>query len=79
MPIYEYVCRECGHQFEHLARRLNEAAPACPECGTKRPVKQFSTFAAAVAGPKAPPCSSGACEESACRSGQCAGGACPLM
>ena len=30
MPIYEYKCRACGHQFEKIVR-LNET-PGCPEC-----------------------------------------------
>ena len=33
MPIYEYACRACGHDFEHWHASMNEAAPACPECG----------------------------------------------
>ena len=24
MPIYEYACRECGHEFEHLLRTTRE-------------------------------------------------------
>lgn len=49
MPIYEYVCSRCENGFEHLARTVNEAPPACPECGAKGAHKQFSTFAPAVA------------------------------
>ncbi len=30
MPIYEYSCRGCGHEFELLLRR--GTAPACPSC-----------------------------------------------
>jgi putative FmdB family regulatory protein len=30
MPIYEYECRGCGHQFEQLIRTGD--TPACPEC-----------------------------------------------
>ncbi|MGB5162560.1 MAG: zinc ribbon domain-containing protein [Thermoanaerobaculia bacterium] len=47
MPMYEYLCQDCGHQFEIL-QRMGEGADglACPECGEKRVVKQFSTFAA---------------------------------
>ena len=32
MPIYEYVCKGCGDEFEALVRP-NEAAQ-CPECGS---------------------------------------------
>jgi len=30
MPIYEYECRGCGHQFEQLVRTGD--VPACPTC-----------------------------------------------
>ena len=30
MPIYEYSCRNCSHQFEALVRRAT--VPSCPEC-----------------------------------------------
>ena len=32
MPIYEYECRGCGHQFEFLLLPTNPEAPACPSC-----------------------------------------------
>jgi putative FmdB family regulatory protein len=31
MPIYEYQCKSCSHQFETLVRR-NET-PVCESCG----------------------------------------------
>lgn len=31
MPIYEYVCEACGHEFEKLVK-VNAALPDCPEC-----------------------------------------------
>lgn len=30
MPIYEYACDACGHEFELLVR--GEMTPRCPEC-----------------------------------------------
>jgi putative FmdB family regulatory protein len=30
MPIYEYTCRGCGHEFEQLIRTGDTAA--CPAC-----------------------------------------------
>jgi putative FmdB family regulatory protein len=30
MPIYEYECRGCHHQFEQLVRTGD--VPACPQC-----------------------------------------------
>jgi putative FmdB family regulatory protein len=49
MPIYDYACEECGNGFEHLARRMDEAAPACPKCGGKKTAKQLSAFAVGAA------------------------------
>jgi putative FmdB family regulatory protein len=30
MPIYEYACRSCAHEFEQLVRTGD--TPACPSC-----------------------------------------------
>ena len=51
MPLYEYRCRDCGHQFEIL-QRLGEGADglACPGCGAEALAKQYSTFASATGG-----------------------------
>ena len=34
MPIYEYACKSCGHEFEELIRGNEQ--PACPACGQSR-------------------------------------------
>lgn len=46
MPIYEYVCKECGTEFERMVR-LSEAdrKPECPRCGSGETSKQLSTIA----------------------------------
>jgi putative FmdB family regulatory protein len=44
MPIYEYACRDCGHQFECLVR--GDEKPLCPSCGQSRLTKQLSVPAA---------------------------------
>lgn len=31
MPIYEYVCRHCGHDFETILK-TTDPAPPCPKC-----------------------------------------------
>jgi putative FmdB family regulatory protein len=48
MPLFEYRCESCGHQFEQLSRA--EVAPSCPKCGGGRLEKQLSTFAVSVQG-----------------------------
>jgi putative FmdB family regulatory protein len=45
MPIFEYECRGCGHQFELLVLPNREQAAACPECQGKELEKLIpSTF-----------------------------------
>ena len=34
MPIYEYKCSRCGHEFEELVFSRDETPP-CPDCGSK--------------------------------------------
>lgn len=43
MPIYEYECRACRHQFEAIVR-LTET-PACPECQSPDLERLVSLFA----------------------------------
>ena len=31
MPIYDYLCRNCGHTFEGLVLKGSEP-PSCPSC-----------------------------------------------
>lgn len=45
MPILEYLCRACGHQFEFLKLPTTAAAAACPECQSDNLERQLSGFA----------------------------------
>ncbi len=49
MPMYEYLCRECGHRYDEL-RRMSERleAPPCPACGST--ATELAISAAAVFG-----------------------------
>ena len=46
MPIYEYRCTKCGHEFE-MKRSFSESAdlPRCPECGgpTEKLISAFGS------------------------------------
>ncbi|MGE0461800.1 MAG: zinc ribbon domain-containing protein [Vicinamibacterales bacterium] len=51
MPLYEYECRSCHHQFELLVRE--STALECPACHGTELEKQLSVFAvSAPGGPK---------------------------
>jgi len=43
MPLYEYVCRACGHEFEALVRGGN--VPPCPACKSPNLERLLSHFA----------------------------------
>jgi putative FmdB family regulatory protein len=48
MPIYEYVCPNCGHIFEKLMRgssRARQAAVECPSCGEQSHRKEVTLVA----------------------------------
>ena len=40
MPIYEYTCQSCKHEFEALVRRGK--TPSCPSCGKDSLERRFS-------------------------------------
>jgi putative FmdB family regulatory protein len=73
MPIFEYLCEDCGNKFEKLVRRSaserstseNDASGLhCPSCGQEHLKQQFSTFAAHANGASkevVPSCPSGMC------------------
>jgi len=33
MPIYEFRCEKCGHEFERLQKISDPDPDRCPECG----------------------------------------------
>ena len=33
MPIYEYACGKCGHQFEKIQKFSDPLIDTCPKCG----------------------------------------------
>ena len=43
MPIFEYICQECRHQFEALVYGKEKAA--CPKCHATKLEPQLSVFA----------------------------------
>ena len=54
MPIYEFVCEECGEEFEELLRStIDLQNVTCPSCLGDQVVKKISAFATSAAGGKA--------------------------
>jgi putative FmdB family regulatory protein len=46
MPIFEFVCADCGMPFEELVLNTNKASEVtCPSCQSQNITKIISTFA----------------------------------
>ena len=45
MPLYDYECRKCGHEFEVLIRPGHTAAPTCASCGSEELDRLVTSFA----------------------------------
>jgi len=70
MPIYEYRCEQCTHEFEMLVMRRDEAVQ-CPQCHGEHLQKLMSAHAVGSGAPDtacgAAPCS----PEPMCGTGAC--------
>lgn len=42
MPIYEYQCKSCGHEFEAMQKMSDDRLTVCPECGKPELQKKIS-------------------------------------
>ncbi len=42
MPIYEYVCQNCGHQLETIQKISEDPLVTCPECANDALKKKIS-------------------------------------
>ncbi len=45
MPIYEYQCQACGHEFETMQKMSDPKLTDCPKCETASLVKKISAVA----------------------------------
>jgi putative FmdB family regulatory protein len=59
MPIFEYICKECDHQFEALVYGKQKAE--CPKCHGGKLAPQLSVFAVSAKGDATSAPSTGAC------------------
>jgi putative FmdB family regulatory protein len=48
MPIFEYVCKQCEHEFEALV--FGQQKAECPKCKSKKLEPQLSVFAVSAKG-----------------------------
>ena len=59
MPIFEYICQECQHEFEALVFGRDKAA--CPKCQSRKLSPQLSVFAVSAKGSAVASSPSGGC------------------
>lgn len=45
MPLFDFKCRACGHEFEALVRPQDAAGPRCPACQSVELDRLLATFA----------------------------------
>ena len=45
MPIYEYICHKCDHEFEREQRITDEPIKTCPQCRSRRVERLISLSA----------------------------------
>ncbi len=51
MPLFEFICENCGRPFEELVRSSNATEDVlCPFCGSPQVKKKISRFASKVSG-----------------------------
>jgi putative FmdB family regulatory protein len=74
MPIYEYVCNDCGEHYERIVLSKSTVIE-CPKCASAKSTIQLSVFAAHGNGTKSSSGSSGSSSGSK-SGGGCCGGAC---
>jgi len=49
MPIFEYICHDCGQEFEELVSSTEESIP-CPHCNSEKTEKLMSACSTKVEG-----------------------------
>lgn len=65
MPIYTYVCKDCGEKFDLLVGVTSEKLELkCKNCGSKKIEKTLGTFSVGNPGDKSS--SSGSCPTGTC-------------
>ena len=70
MPIFEFICDQCGNFFEELVRVANSPPDIiCPDCQSNQVSKQFSVFASKISASTALSSCSSPTPSASCNSG----------
>jgi len=75
LPIYEYLCDVCGHQFDLLKSKMTtRSREKCPQCGGTAH-QRLSTFGIASGSSDQMPCGADTCPAG---TETCPGSTCPM-
>ncbi len=75
MPIYEYVCDDCGAEYERIVLNAGTKV-ACPKCSSAKSTIQLSVFAAHGGNGAKSSGGSSSSGSGSSSGGGCCGGAC---
>lgn len=70
MPMFDYVCPDCGAEFEELVRKSSEVI-LCPECGKSGCLRQLAKVAFSLGGDPVTPSTGSSSSCSGCSSTSC--------
>lgn len=42
MPIYEYICKNCQHEFDTIQKMTDKPLKKCPECSKRQLQRKVS-------------------------------------
>ena len=51
MPLYEYTCELCRHEWEEVQKMNSPATLTCPDCGAERAKRLISASSFRLTGP----------------------------
>ena len=50
MPLYEFRCHKCDHEFEQIVFSSDKGLLKCPKCAAPKPERLLSIFSSSTSG-----------------------------